>query len=192
MDLHYNRHHKTYLTNLNNALGSYAEALSAGDLIKQLELQSAIKFNAGGHVNHTLFWESLAPAASGTNDAPSAAPNLSSAIAKRWGDVTAFKAAFEALALAIQGSGWAWLVKDPNTAELELATSKDQDLPAGGKLIVFGVDMWEHAYYLQYFNNKKEYLTKIWDVINWKTAEARFDGDRRSVYGGLAGLASRL
>lgn len=192
MDLHYNRHHKTYLTNLNNALGSYAEALSAGDLIKQLELQSAIKFNAGGHVNHTLFWESLAPAASGTNDASSAAPKLSSAIAKRWGDANAFKAAFEALALAIQGSGWAWLVKDPDTAELELTTSKDQDLPTGGKLIVFGVDMWEHAYYLQYFNNKKEYLTKIWDVINWKTAEARFVGDRRSVYGGLAGLASRL
>jgi superoxide dismutase, Fe-Mn family len=191
MDIHYNRHHKTYLTNLNAALATHADALSAGDLVKQLELQSAIKFNAGGHINHTLFWQSLAPASTGVND-PSSAPQLSSAIAERWITIGAFKAAFEAVALAIQGSGWVWLVKDASSPELELTISKDQDLPGSGKMVVLGVDMWEHAYYLQYFNNKKEYLTNIWQVVNWKTAEARFVGDRKSVYGPLVGLASRL
>lgn len=192
MDLHYNRHHKTYITNLNNALAASTEAISSGDLVKHLELQSAIKFNAGGHINHSLFWESLSPASSNNSDVAKAAPKLNAAISDRWGSFESFKGAFEALALTIQGSGWAWLVKDPQTSGLSLTTSKDQDLPPNGALILLGVDMWEHAYYLQYFNNKKEYLTKIWDVINWKTAEARFLGDRKVIYGSLGGLASRL
>ncbi|RMZ80132.1 hypothetical protein DV737_g3199, partial [Chaetothyriales sp. CBS 132003] len=178
MDLHYNRHHKAYITNLNAALATQAEAVASKNLIRQLELQSAINFNAGGHVNHTLFWESLAPASSGLNKITTVAPTLSEAISKRWGSFEAFKAAFEASALGIQGSGWQWLVQDVQTKGLELATSKDQDLPKGGKAIVVGVDLWEHAYYLQYLNNKKEYLAKIWDVINWQTAEKRYTGGR--------------
>ncbi|KAH0829673.1 Superoxide dismutase [Mn], mitochondrial [Fonsecaea pedrosoi] len=194
MDLHYNRHHRAYITNLNAALGAQAEAAAANNLVKQLELQAAINFNAGGHINHTLFWESLAPASSGLNNlsASAVAPTLSDAITKRWGSVDAFKAAFESSALAIQGSGWQWLVQDPQTKTLELTTSKDQDLPKGGKGIVLGVDMWEHAYYLQYFNNKKEYLNKIWDVVNWQVAEKRFKGDPRAAFGALAGLAGHL
>ena len=192
MDLHYNRHHKTYITKLNKALASYSDALNGSDLIKQLELQSAIKFNAGGHINHTLFWESLAPSSSHTNDISSSAPSLARAISQRWNSFDAFKSAFEAGALAIQGSGWMWLVKDPESNALELTTSKDQDLPGNGKLIVLSVDMWEHAYYLQYFNAKAEYLKMIWDVTNWETAEKRFQGDRTVIYGNLAGLASHL
>ncbi|KIW72138.1 hypothetical protein PV04_00358 [Phialophora macrospora] len=192
MDLHYNRHHRTYITNLNAALGAQAEAASSDNLVKQLELQAVINFNAGGHINHTLFWESLAPASSGYNNISAAAPTLSGAITKRWGSFDAFKVAFETSALAIQGSGWQWLVRDSQTKALELTTSKDQDLPKGAKGIVLGVDMWEHAYYIQYFNNKKEYLTKIWDVINWQTAEKRYKGDPRAAYGSLAGLAGHL
>ncbi|EXJ57176.1 hypothetical protein A1O7_07523 [Cladophialophora yegresii CBS 114405] len=192
MDLHYNRHHRTYIANLNAALGAQAEAASSNDLVKQLELQAAINFNAGGHINHSLFWESLAPASSGCNNIAAVAPTLNDAITKRWGSFDSFKTAFEASALAIQGSGWQWLVQDAQTKWLELTTSKDQDLPKGGKGVVLGVDMWEHAYYLQYFNNKKEYLTKIWDVINWPTAEKRYKGDPRAVFGSLAGLASHL
>lgn len=196
MDLHYNRHHKTYLTNLNAALDALATAQRTNDLLTQLELQSAIKFNAGGHINHTLFWTSLAPATSGLSSANTHAPTLTAAITQRWGSLSAFQAAFTARALAIQGSGWAWLVKDPETGELGLATSKDQDLPVDstGKMTVavLGVDMWEHAYYLQYTNDKKGYLAGIWDVVNWKEAERRFGGDRAGVYGSLAGLASRL
>ncbi|KAL9112633.1 MAG: hypothetical protein Q9227_003204 [Pyrenula ochraceoflavens] len=196
MDLHYNRHHQTYITNLNASLTAHADALSTSNLPKQLDLQPAIKFNAGGHITHTLFWESLAPPSPTTNDPSTAAPELHTAITHRWrGDFAAFKSAFEAGALAIQGSGWMWLLKDAATSGLELATSKDQDLPVGtaggGKMIVFGVDMWEHAYYLQYFNNKKEYLAKIWDVVNWKTAERRFKAKgAEGVFGSLAGLAS--
>ncbi|EHY59432.1 hypothetical protein HRR83_001295 [Exophiala dermatitidis] len=194
MDLHYNKHHQTYITNLNNALAAQAEAFQSKNLLKQIELQPAIRFNAGGHINHTLFWQSLSPASSGDSNIQAVAGSLHSAIVKKWGSFDNFKAKFEATALAIQGSGWAWLVKDTENSgtQLEITTSKDQDLPPGGKQIVLGVDMWEHAYYLQYYNNKKEYVSKIWSVINWKVAEKRFQGDAKTIYGELIGLASKL
>ncbi|KIX07361.1 uncharacterized protein Z518_02014 [Rhinocladiella mackenziei CBS 650.93] len=194
MDLHYNRHHQTYITNLNNALTVHAEALSSSNLLKQLELQPAIKFNAGGHINHTLFWENLSPASTGDANLASAAPQLHQGILQRWGSVETFKTTLEATALAIQGSGWVWLVKSQanNGSVLEITTSKDQDLPPPGKMALLGIDMWEHAYYLQYWNNKKEYVSKIWDVLNWKTAEKRYLGDAAVIYGNLVGLASRL
>lgn len=191
MDLHYNRHHRTYVANLNKAFTAEASASSTGDLLKKLELQSAIKFNAGGHVNHSLFWESLAPVNSKQNDALVSAPTLYAAIEKRWTSYDAFKVAFETSALSIQGSGWQWLVKDVD-GTLELVTSKDQDLPPAGKLVVLGVDMWEHAFYLQYLNNKAEYVKQIWSVTNWSTAEKRYGGGRQVIYGDLAGLAGSL
>lgn len=193
MDLHYNRHHQAYITNLNNALSNQAEAFSGSNLLKQLELQSAIRFNAGGHVNHTLFWEGLSPKSTGDSNIANSAPQLNQAINQRWKSFENFKEAFEATALAIQGSGWVWLVKDKDSNAIEITTSKDQEIPPPpGKLVLIGVDMWEHAYYLQYYNNKKQYLTNIWDVINWKTAEKRYLGDARAIYGDLAGLASHL
>lgn len=193
MDLHYNRHHQAYITNLNNALSNQAEAFSGSNLLKQLELQSAIRFNAGGHVNHTLFWEGLSPKSTGNSNIANSAPQLNQAINQRWKSFENFKEAFEATALAIQGSGWVWLVKDKDSNAIEITTSKDQEIPPPpGKLVLIGVDMWEHAYYLQYYNNKKQYLTNIWDVINWKTAEKRYLGDARAIYGDLGGLASHL
>jgi len=193
MDLHYNRHHQAYITNLNNALEGQAEAFAGSNLLKQLELQSAIRFNAGGHVNHTLFWEGLSPKSTGDSNIANSAPQLAQAIDQRWKSFENFRAAFEAIALAIQGSGWVWLVKDRESNAIEITTSKDQEIPPPpGKLVLIGVDMWEHAYYLQYYNNKKQYLTNIWDVINWKTAEKRYQGDARAIYGDLAGLASHL
>lgn len=193
MDLHYNRHHQAYITNLNNALSNQAEAFSGSNLLKQLELQSVIRFNAGGHVNHTLFWEGLSPKSTGDSNIANSAPQLNQAINQRWKNFENFQAAFEATALAIQGSGWVWLVKDKDSNAIEITTSKDQEIPPPpGKLVLIGVDMWEHAYYLQYYNNKKQYLTNIWDVINWKTAEKRYQGDARAIYGDLAGLASHL
>ena len=191
MDLHFNKHHQTYITNLNNALTSQAEATSSCNLLKLLELQPAIKFNAGGHINHTLFWEVLAPKSSLNTHPSSSAPNLHQRITQRWGSVDAFRSLLESAALDIQGSGWAWLVKTPD-GFLEITTSKDQDLPGPGKLAIIGIDMWEHAYYLQYWNNKKEYLNKIWDVMNWTVAEKRYLGDAATIYGELNGLASRL
>jgi len=190
MNLHYNKHHQAYITNLNNALAAHSEAVQAGNLVKQIELQPAIKFNAGGHINHTLFWQNLTPP--GSVDVQVAAPRLFQALLQRWNSFDAFKSAFETVGLVIQGSGWVWVVKDSESTAIEITTSKDQDLPPTGKLVVLGVDMWEHAYYLQYFNNKKEYLQKIWNVLNWKTAEKRFQAGPKEIYGELMGLASKL
>lgn len=190
MDLHYNKHHQTYITNLNNALKQQAEATSSSNLVQHLVLQQAIKFNAGGHVNHTLFWESMTPPLSAK-----AGPEgkLADAITARWDSLDNFKSAFEAVALGLQGSGWTWLVKDAESGNLELITSKDQDVVPAGKIPVLGLDMWEHAYYLQYFNNKKSYVQGWWAVVNWKVAEKRFEaGGLGDVYGSLAGLSSKL
>lgn len=136
MDLHYNKHHQTYITNLNNALKTNAQASTDGNLVKHLELQQAIKFNAGGHVNHTLFWENLTPPSSSKE---ADAPNLHKAIQQRFKD---FKADFEAVALGLQGSGWVWLVKDSSSGILDLITSKDQDIVPNGKVPIIGLDMW--------------------------------------------------
>lgn len=190
MDLHYNKHHQTYITNLNNALKAQAEATSSSNLVQHLSLQQAIKFNAGGHVNHTLSWESMTPLSS-AKSVPEGA--VADAINVRWGNLDSFKSAFEAVALGLQGSGWIWLVKDSESGNLELLTSKDQDVVPVGKIPVLGLDMWEHAYYLQYFNNKKSYVQGWWGIVNWSIAEKRYEaGGVEDVYGSLAGLSSKL
>lgn len=146
MELHHSKHHQTYVTNLNNALGSYATAVSSNDIPAQIALQPAIKFNGGGHINHSLFWANLSPASSPDADSKSA-PTLVAAIEKTWGSLQDFRAAFGKTLLGLQGSGWGWLVKDGSA--LRIVTTKDQDPVVGGEVPVFGIDMWEHAYYLQ-------------------------------------------
>lgn len=177
MKLHHSKHHQTYVNNLNAALKNQIEALNSGDVQKQIALQNAIKFNGGGHINHSLFWQNLCP--SSKNEAlPSAAPTLSAAISKKFGSVENFQTELKTLMLGLQGSGWGWLVKDVKTGELELLTTKDQDPVASvpGKTAVLAVDCWEHAYYLQYYNDKKAYFDGIMQVLNWAVAEARFAG----------------
>lgn len=146
MELHHGKHHQAYVTNLNAALKSHTDALAANDIPAQIALQQAIKFNGGGHVNHTLFWENLVPASSGDAQ-PSSAPTLVAEIEKTWGSLDAFKQAVGKALLGLQGSGWGWLVKD--THGLRIVTTKDQDPVVGGETPIFGIDMWEHAYYLQ-------------------------------------------
>lgn len=144
MELHHSKHHQAYVTNLNSALKAYSTAEVAG----QIALQQAIRFHGGGHINHTLFWENLAPAASPDTDAAASAPALLAEITKTWGSLEAFQAAFGQALLGLQGSGWGWLVRDA-THGLRIITTKDQDPVVGAETPVFGVDMWEHAYYLQ-------------------------------------------
>ena len=146
MELHHGKHHQTYVNNLNTALKSYANASSNNDITQQIALQSAIRFNGGGHINHSLFWENLAPATS-PNANPDSAPKLVGAIKNTWGSLDAFKGHFNKALLGLQGSGWGWLVKDAQG--LRIITTKDQDPVVGGEVPIFGVDMWEHAYYLQ-------------------------------------------
>ncbi|KAL2165786.1 hypothetical protein VTG60DRAFT_3829 [Thermothelomyces hinnuleus] len=176
MELHHSKHHQAYVTNLNKALEAHVTAVAQGDVAAQIALQQAIKFNGGGHINHSLFWKNLAPA--GSDEASlDRARTLVKEIEKTWGSFDQFKAAFSAALLGIQGSGWGWLVREAgNGAGLRIVTTKDQDPVVGGDVPIFGVDMWEHAYYLQYLNGKAAYVENIWNVINWKTAEERFAG----------------
>jgi Fe-Mn family superoxide dismutase len=175
MTLHHTKHHQTYINNLNNALASQATATNKDDIVTQLHLQRAINFAAGGHINHTLFWEGLAPASSPSAQS-SSAPKLVAAISSRWGSLEKFQEKFNGVLLALQGSGWGWLVQDTESGNLDIVTSKDQDIVPAGKKPLLGVDMWEHAYYLQYMNDKGTYTKKIWNVINWEKIEARFKG----------------
>lgn len=174
MTLHHSKHHQTYIGNLNNALKTYAKALADNDIRSQLALQANIKFNAGGHINHSLFWDNLAPSSSGKSDLAKVAPKLKNAIDKTFGGFSGFQESFKALLLSIQGSGWGWLVTDPDSGTLEILQTKDQDLVPGHKIPLLGIDMWEHAYYLQYLNGKASYVDAIWEVINWENVEQRF------------------
>ena len=175
MTLHHAKHHQAYITNLNAVLQSQATSSIKNDIVAQLHLQSAINFHAGGHINHTLFWENLSPISSPSSQ-PTSAPKLISAISSRWGSLQQFHEKFNAVLLGLKGSGWGWLVRDLESGGLEIVTSKDQDVVPAGKKPLLGIDMWEHAYYLQYLNDKGAYTRGIWEVINWKKVEERFEG----------------
>lgn len=151
MELHHSKHHQTYITNLNAALKSQAQAVHTSDITTQVSLQEAIRFNAGGHINHALFWQNLAPASS-AEAKPSAAPKLMKEIKATWGSEEKFRDEFKTALLGIKGSGWGWLIKSEIGKEqrLTIIATKDQDPVVGkGDVPIFGVDMWEHAYYLQ-------------------------------------------
>lgn len=172
MELHHGKHHQTYITNLNTALKTQAEAIHISDITTQVSLQQGIKFNAGGHINHSLFWQNLAPASS-EEAKSSSAPKLVKQIKATWGDETKFKEAFNAALLTIQGSGWGWLVKVETGKEQRLAIvlTKDQDPVVGkGEVPIFGVDMWEHAYYLQVSVCDRKVLRMLTVVVSeWQS-----------------------
>ena len=155
MELHHSRHHQAYVTGLNTAMASYSAALASNDIAAQIALQAAIRFHGGGHINHSLFWEGLAPSSSPDTDCSAAAPELAARIAGTWGDLDAFKAAMTKQLMGLQGSGWGWLVRDAagggggGGGGLRMVITKDQDPIVGGEVPIFGIDMWEHAYYLQ-------------------------------------------
>ncbi|GAA5967253.1 hypothetical protein JCM11641_000490 [Rhodosporidiobolus odoratus] len=171
MELHHSKHHATYVANFNKAVEDLQAAAQAQDIKKQIALQAAIKFNGGGHINHSLFWENLAPTSNGGGAFPSSGP-LAEQVQKDFGGLEGLKKAVTAAALGIQGSGWAWLGYNPTTKTLEAVSTANQD-PLLGYVPLIGIDMWEHAFYLDYKNVKPDYVSAIWSVINWKEAEAR-------------------
>ncbi|RDW64979.1 superoxide dismutase-2 [Coleophoma cylindrospora] len=171
MELHHKNHHQTYVNSFNAASEQLAEAGAKGDVAASVALQPLINFHGGGHINHSLFWENLAPSKNGGGGEPSGA--LKSAIETNYGSFDAFKGKFNTALAGIQGSGWAWLVKDNETGQIGIRTYANQDPVVGKFTPLLGVDAWEHAYYLQYQNRKAEYFSAIWDVINWKTVESR-------------------
>lgn len=171
MELHHSKHHNTYVTSLNNFSEQLASAQQSQDTAAQIALQPLINFHGGGHINHTLFWENLAPKAQG-GGAPPTGP-LAAKIDAAYGSLEGFQKTFNAALAGIQGSGWAWLVQDTQTGNIGIKTYANQDPVVGQFRPILGVDAWEHAYYLQYQNRKAEYFGAIWDVINWKAAEKR-------------------
>ncbi|KAJ5172472.1 superoxide dismutase mitochondrial [Penicillium capsulatum] len=174
MQIHHDKHHQTYVNNLNSALANQTAALQSNEIPKLVSLQQSIKFNGGGHINHSLFWKNLAPYNSRQTNIDRSAPTLKKAIEVQWGSVQNFEDAFEKLLLNLQGSGWGWLVGKETGGKLDIVTTKDQD-PVTDAVPIFGIDMWEHAYYLQYQNNKAAYVSGVWKVINWEEAEDRYE-----------------
>jgi len=173
MEVHYTKHHKGYVTNLNAALEKYHEAEMKHDLASMVALQSAIKFNGGGHINHSIFWELLCPVSQGLPACPKG--ELSQMIERDFHSFDSFKERFNATAVAIQGSGWCWLGYNKGTKKLEIATCANQDpLSTQGLIPILGVDVWEHAYYLQYKNVRADYVKAIWQIFHWKNIEERF------------------
>lgn len=169
MKLHHDKHHQTYVNNLNAAQEKLADPNL--DLEGEVALQAAIKFNGGGHINHSLFWKILAPQKEGGGK-PVTSGSLHKAITSKWGSLEDFQKEMNAALASIQGSGWAWLIVDKD-GSLRITTTANQDTIVKSKPII-GIDAWEHAYYPQYENRKAEYFKAIWNVINWKEAESRY------------------
>jgi Fe-Mn family superoxide dismutase len=176
MELHHDKHHATYVTNLNNAVKDHPDVASksAEDLIRNLSsvpdsIRTAVQNNGGGHVNHTFFWEIMKP---GGSNQPTGA--LADAINQKFGGFDQFKQQFAAAGAGRFGSGWAWLtVSDGN---LEISSTANQDSPLSqGKTPILGVDVWEHAYYVDYRNLRPAYITAWWNVVNWDEVGKRYD-----------------
>ena len=176
MEIHHGKHHQTYITNLNNALKDQPAlaAKSVEDLIASLgavpeAIRTAVRNNGGGHANHTLFWTVLGPRGGGE---PSGA--LAAAISGAFGSFATFKEQFAAAAMGRFGSGWAWLVKRPD-GKLGILSTPNQDSPLmdGAGTPVLGLDVWEHAYYLNYQNRRADYVAAFWDIVNWPEVARR-------------------
>ena len=174
MEIHHDKHHNTYVTNLNNAVeGTEFADMEINELLASLhrvpaDKQTAVRNNGGGHANHTFFWQLLTP---GGSSQPTG--ELASAIESTFGSFDEFKSQFEAAGAGRCGSGWAWRVKDGNS--LSIMSTPNQDSPVmEGKTPIIGVDVWEHAYYLKYQNRRPEYLKAFWNVVNWDVAAENF------------------
>ncbi|NLY78607.1 MAG: superoxide dismutase [Lysinibacillus sp.] len=174
MEIHHTKHHNTYVTNLNAAVeGTEYADKDLIELISNIDAlpadkQTAVRNNGGGHANHTLFWEILAP---GGANAPTG--ELASAIEAKFGSFDAFKDEFSKAAAGRFGSGWAWLVVD--NGELKVTSTPNQDSPyMEGQTPILGLDVWEHAYYLNYQNRRPDYIAAFWNVVNWDVVAEKY------------------
>ena len=178
MEIHHDRHHATYIMNANNALADHPDlaAMCVEDLISDLSavpegIRTAVRNNAGGHANHSLFWTVLGPGGGGPSGA------LAAAIDSAFGSLDAFKEEFAQAATTRFGSGWAWLIKQAD-GSLAVTSTPNQDSPLmdGSGTPILGLDVWEHAYYLNYQNKRPDYIAAWWNVVNWDEAARRFGG----------------
>ncbi len=176
MKLHHDKHHQTYVTNLNGAVEKHAElgTKTPEELLKDLssvpeDVRTVVRNNGGGHVNHTMFWQIMQPKGGGEPDG-----KLAEQIKADFGDFDNFKKQFNETTAKQFGSGWGWLVfKD---GKLTILTTPNQDSPISqGLLPILGNDVWEHAYYLKYQNRRPEYLAAWWNTVNWQEVNKRFE-----------------
>jgi Fe-Mn family superoxide dismutase len=193
MEIHHDKHHQTYVDNLNNALESLksenvdrydtirekvSESETAGleFILQNLDMlpssiQTAVRNNGGGHLNHSFFWQTLASEASAQKQPTG---KLLEAIENKFGDFDNFKDEFKKAALGRFGSGWAWLVKN-GAGEVEIVSTPNQDSPiSSGLTPIIGLDVWEHAYYLEYQNRRADFIDAYWNVLDWSAAETNF------------------
>lgn len=176
MHLHHDKHHNTYVTNLNAAIEKYPELgeKTVEELLSDMDavptdIKTAVRNNGGGHANHSFFWEIMAPNAGGE---PTGA--IKEAINEAFGDFSSFKEEFKKVAAGRFGSGWAWLVME--NGKLAITSTANQDSPLmEGKTPILGLDVWEHAYYLKYKNVRPDYIAAFWNVINWDEVNKRFE-----------------
>ncbi|MCL7023702.1 hypothetical protein MKW94_000474 [Papaver nudicaule] len=194
MQLHHQKHHQAYVTNYNKSLEQLHKAMEKGDSQTVVKLQSSIKFNGGGHINHSIFWKNLIPVNEGGGEPPTGA--LCEAVDANFGSLEKLVQKMNSEGAALQGSGWVWLGLDKEMKRLVVQTtanqkcihwnhndvsylrhpSQDPLVTKGPTLVpLLGVDVWEHAYYLQYKNVKPDYLKNIWKVINWKYASEMYE-----------------
>lgn len=168
MEIHHDKHHAAYMNNLNNAVsGTALEGKDIVEILKDMDsvpanIKTAVQNNGGGYANHSLFWTIMGP-----NGGGSPSGDLGSAIDSAFGSFDAFKEKFSGAAATRFGSGWSWLVVKPN-GSLDVYSTANQDSPyMQGDTPILGIDVWEHAYYLNYQNRRPDYLKAIWNVINW-------------------------
>lgn len=172
MEIHHSKHHQAYIDKYNAAVsGSGFELRRVYEVLADLnnvpdDIKSAVRNNGGGHLNHSLFWKTIAPKGSNT---PSG--ELNAAINQYFGDLDAFKSTFDTAATTRFGSGWAWLSVDSN-GQLLVTSTPNQDSPVlEGLLPILGLDVWEHAYYLNYQNRRPDYIAAFWQVVNWDVVD---------------------
>lgn len=174
MELHHTKHHQTYINNAKAALEEQAEYQKNGDHEDLIALQNTIKFNLGGHINHSFFWENLAPQSAGGGGEPEG--SLKEYMEDQWDSFDDFKADFIKQATGVQGSGWCWLAYCPKVDQILITTTSNQDpCITTGAIPILGVDVWEHAYYLDYKNVRPDYLKAIFNVLDFNVASERFE-----------------
>jgi len=170
MELHHSKHHQAYVTGANTAVAALAQARDSGDFASVNKLEKDLAFNLGGHVNHSIFWTNLSPDG---GDKPLG--DLASAIDSDFGSFDQFRAHFTAAALGVQGSGWAALVWDSIGQRLLISQFFDQQSNfAAGTVPLLMLDVWEHAYYLDYKNVRADYVAAFWNIAHWQNVQRRF------------------
>ena len=180
MEIHHDKHHGAYVTNLNNALAKHPqlEGKSLDELIGNLQtvpedIRTAVRNNGGGHWNHSMFWTIMSPRGGGQPSGP-----LADAINSSFGDFNTFKTQFQQAGMGRFGSGWAWLVAQGGRLAIESTANQDTPIMEG-KTPILGVDVWEHAYYLKYQNRRADYLSAWWNTVDWSAVAQRYASLRK-------------